>query len=56
MVCPATEDPDSYKICAVICFLHAKNTSAVEIHCELHVVYCQNAMSEETVRQWCRMF
>ena len=56
MVCPAIENPDSYKICAVICFLHAKNMSAVEIHCELHVVYCQNAMSEETVRQWCRMF
>jgi hypothetical protein len=29
--------------------------SAVEIHCELCAVYCQNVMSEGTVRQWCRM-
>jgi hypothetical protein len=28
----------------------------MEIHCELCTVYCQNVMSEGTVRQWCRMF
>jgi transposase len=30
--------------------------SAREIHRELRAVYDQNVMSEETVRQWCRMF
>jgi hypothetical protein len=55
-MCPVTVNPAGCKICAVICFLHAKNMSAAEIHCELHVVYRQNVMSEGTVTQWCRMF
>jgi hypothetical protein len=51
MMCHPTDmsNPTSCKICTVICFLHAKNMSAVEIHCVLHVVYCQNVMSEETL-------
>jgi hypothetical protein len=56
-MCPAIDNPSSHEICAVIHFLHAKNMSAVEIHCELCVVvYGQNVMNEGTVRQWCRMF
>jgi hypothetical protein len=55
-MCPTIDNPASCEIPMVILFLHAKNKSAAEIHCELHVVYCQNAMSEETVRQWCIMF
>jgi hypothetical protein len=50
-------NPASCEIRAVIRFLHAKNMSAGEIHHELcMVVYGQNAMNGETVRQWCRMF
>jgi hypothetical protein len=56
MMSPATDKPPNCKIHAITRFLHAKNMSAVEIHCELcTVVYSQNG-SEETVRQWCRMF
>jgi hypothetical protein len=51
MVCPAIDNPTSCKICAVTCFLHAKNVSAAEIHPELCAVYGQNVMSEGTVRQ-----
>jgi hypothetical protein len=56
MTCPVIDNPTSCKICTVICFLHAKNISAVEIHLELCTVYEQNVMNEGTVRQWCRMF
>jgi hypothetical protein len=49
-MCPAIDNS------AAIRFLHAKNTRAAEIHRELCVVYGPNAMSEGTVRQWCRMF
>jgi hypothetical protein len=56
MMHPATDNPTSCKICAVICFLDAKYRSAAEIHCELWAVYGQNVMSEGTVRQWCRMY
>jgi hypothetical protein len=55
MMCPAIDNPTSCEICSVICFLQAKNLSAVEIYCELWVVYGQNVMSEGTVRQWCRL-
>jgi hypothetical protein len=55
-MCPAIDNPAICEICALIHFLHAKNMSAVEIHCELCVVYSQNVTSEGTVRQWCRMF
>jgi hypothetical protein len=57
MMCPVTDNPASYEIHTVICFLHAKIVSAVEIHHELcAVVYGQTVMSEGTVRQTCRMF
>jgi hypothetical protein len=46
----------SCEIRAVIHFIHAKNMSAAEIHCELCAVYVQNIMTEGNVRQWCRMF
>jgi hypothetical protein len=55
-MCPAIDNPISNEICPVIHFPHAKNMSAVEIHCELCMVYGQDVMSEGTVRQWCGMF
>jgi hypothetical protein len=52
MIRPSIDNPTSCEIHAVIRFLHAKNMSAEEIHCELcAAVYGQNEMSEETVRQ-----
>jgi hypothetical protein len=56
MMSPAIDNPASCGTRAVIRFLHAKTMSAREIHLELRAVYGQNAMSEETARQWCRMF
>jgi hypothetical protein len=56
IICRSIDNPASCKICNVVCFLRTENMSALEIHCELHVVYCQNVMSEGTVRQWCRVF
>jgi hypothetical protein len=56
MMCAAIDNPTSCGIGTVISFLHTKSMSAVEIHRELCVVYGQNVMSEETVRQWCRIF
>jgi hypothetical protein len=56
MMCPVIDNPISCEIHIVVHFLHTKNISAVEIHPELCTVYPQNVMSEETVRQWCRMF
>jgi hypothetical protein len=53
---PAIDNPASCEIPSVIRILHAKNTSAAEIHHELCAVYGQNIMSERTVRQWCRTF
>jgi hypothetical protein len=51
------DNSNTGKICAVFCFLYAKNTSALEIHRKLcMVVYGLNVMSEGTVRKWCRMF
>jgi hypothetical protein len=35
MMCPATDNPASCEICAIIHFLHAKSMSAAEIHREL---------------------
>jgi hypothetical protein len=55
MMCPATDNPASCEVRAVIRFLHAKNMTA-EIHCELCAVYDKIATSEGTVRQWCRTF
>jgi hypothetical protein len=56
MMCLVTDSPASYELSAIICFLHARNMNAAEIHRELRAVYVQNVMSEGTVRQWCRMF
>jgi hypothetical protein len=55
-MCLAIDNPISCKIHAVVHFLHTKSMIAAEIHCELCMVYSQNVISEETVRQWCRMF
>jgi transposase len=56
-MCPAIDNPTSCQIHDVIHFLHTKNMSAAETHGELCVAaYNQNVMSEETVRQWCRVF
>jgi hypothetical protein len=51
MMCPVIDNPTSCEIRTVICFLHAKNMNAVEIHCELCTVYGQYVVSEGTVRQ-----
>jgi hypothetical protein len=51
MWCPVIDNPASCEIRSVIRFLRVKNMSATEIHRELCAVYCQNLMSEETVRQ-----
>jgi hypothetical protein len=52
MMCPATDNPASYEIRAVIRFCRPKTMSAAEIHRELcPEVYVQNVMSEGTVRQ-----
>jgi transposase len=57
MMSPTIYSPTNCGMRAVIRFLHAKNMSATEIHRKLcAVVYGQNVMSEETVREWCRMF
>jgi hypothetical protein len=55
MTCPPWDNPASCEIRVVFCFLQARNISAAEIRRELCAVYCQNVMSEGTVRQWCRM-
>jgi hypothetical protein len=49
-MCPAIDNPASCKIRTVIRFLHAKNMSAVETHCELCTIYSQNAMGKGTVK------
>jgi hypothetical protein len=51
-----TDKLASYKICAIICFLHARNMSAMEIHHELCAACGQNVISTGIVRQLCRMF
>jgi hypothetical protein len=56
MMCPAIANPASCDIRTVVRFLDAKTISAAEMHRELCAVYDQNVMSEETVRQWSRMF
>jgi hypothetical protein len=53
----AIGNPASYEICTYIRFLHCKGMSAAEIPHEFcAAVYGQSVMSEETVKQWCRMF
>jgi hypothetical protein len=55
MMCPATDNPASFEIRAVILFLDAKNISPTEIRRELCAIYDQNITSEGNVRQWCRI-
>jgi hypothetical protein len=52
-MCPVIDNLASCEIRAVMCFLQAKNISAMELHSELCMVYGQNVMSEGTARQWC---
>jgi hypothetical protein len=59
MLYPAIDNLVSCEIRVVIHFLHAKITSAEEIHRELcAAMYGQNVlvMSEGTLRQCCAMF
>jgi transposase len=56
MMCPAIDNPANCKIRAVFRFLHTKIMSGAEIHLELCAAYGQNAVSEGTANQWCRMF
>jgi hypothetical protein len=56
MQCPAIDNPTSCEIRITIHSLHAKNINAAEIHHELCMVFGQNVMSKETLRQWCSMF
>jgi hypothetical protein len=51
MMCLMINNPASCDICAVIHFLHAKRTSAAEIHRELCAVYGQNVIGKRPVRQ-----
>jgi transposase len=55
-MCPATDNPTTCEIRAVIRFLHAKNMSAEEIHRELCEVYGQTIISEGSIKQRCRIF
>jgi hypothetical protein len=55
-MCSVSDNPASCEIRSVICCLHTKIMSPVEIHHELCAVYGQNIMSEGSVRQTCRMF
>jgi hypothetical protein len=48
---PVIDTPASCEIRTFICFLHARNTSGVEIHHELCVVYSQNVMNEGKIRK-----
>lgn len=42
------------EVCAVIiCFLHAKEETAVEIHWKLVSVYSENVMNKQNVAKWC---
>jgi hypothetical protein len=57
MMCLTIDNPASCEIRATIRFIHAKNVSAAEIHCELcAAVYRRSIIIEGTVRQMCRMF
>jgi hypothetical protein len=47
MTCPAIDNPASFENRVIIRILHAKNTIAAEIYCELcEAVYAQNVMSQ----------
>jgi hypothetical protein len=55
-MCPGINIPASCEILPLIRILYSKNMCVTEIHRELCAVYCQNKMSKEPARQWCRMF
>jgi hypothetical protein len=44
------------EICAVIRFLHARHVSAAEVHRQLVEVYGDEAMSRQSVANWCSDF
>jgi hypothetical protein len=46
-MCPAIDNPTSCEIRAVIRFLHAKNMSDAEIHCELRAMKMWSAICSE---------
>jgi hypothetical protein len=50
------ENPTSCEIRSVIKSLNAKNVHLAEIYRQVCEVYGENAMSDGTVRRWCRMF
>jgi hypothetical protein len=56
MLWAVIDNPTSCETRALIRFLHARDMSVVENHHELCAIYGQNSMSDETVRQWFRMF
>jgi hypothetical protein len=56
MICPTIDNPASFKMRAVIHFIHVKNMSAAHMYYELCAVYRQNVMNEGTIRQWYGMF
>jgi hypothetical protein len=56
MKCPVINNSTSFKIRAVIRFLHANNVSVVDIHHELYVAYSQSAMSVGIIWHWRSVF
>jgi hypothetical protein len=50
------ENPASCEIRSVIKFFNTKNVRSAEIYRQVCEVYGENAMSDEMVRIWCRMF
>jgi hypothetical protein len=50
------ENPASCEIQSVIKFLNAKDFRPAEIYRQICEIYGENAMSDEMVGRWCRMF
>ena len=48
--------PARYELCAVIRFLSAKGTTAIDIHRQLCKVYGPQCMDVKNVRKWVREF
>jgi hypothetical protein len=55
-MCPAIDNLVSCEIYNVIHYFQGIYTSATETHRELYAVYGLTALTEGTVRQWCRTF
>jgi len=51
-----TEGAADSEMRSVICFLNARNVRPSEIHHQICQVYGDNAMSDDMVRKWVRMF